>query len=110
MYMSAIKTHDVYSVVHGDDILIANEEGDKRFKVTSLLVDRQRPSVCQIFAESEHKGSFPSSDTKAWNCKVVSTEPDKNSVTFNVKAIVGKESQELALTSVKSQNSECIIC
>jgi len=100
----------VYSVVTGDDVLLTADDAEKRFKVTSLLVDRQRQSVCQIFAQADSVGSMTSSDTRAWNCKIVSTEPSSHAVKFNVKAIVGNESQDLVLTSVKKNDSECIIC
>lgn len=108
--MSAIKTHDVYNVIHGDDLVVAQEGGEKRFKVTSMLLQRDRPSVCQIFTASENTGSLASSETKAFNCKVVSTEPSRHSTKFNLKAVVGTETQEIALTSVKTQSSECTIC
>ncbi len=108
--MSAIKTHDVYHVIQGDEVLVTQDEGETRFAVKSLLLDRQRPSVCQIFTQSENKGSFSSNETKAWNCKIVTTEPSPHSVKFNVKAIVGDSAQMLQLTSVKAESSECIIC
>lgn len=108
--MSAIKTHDVYNVIHGDDLVVAQEGEEKRFKVTSMLLQRDRPSVCQIFTATENTGSLASSETKAFNCKVVSTEPSQHSTKFNLKAVVGTETQEIALTSVKTQSSECTIC
>jgi|TARA_B110001452_G_scaffold257967_1_gene252672 hypothetical protein len=100
----------MYDVVHGDEVLMDNEDGETRLKVKSLLLDRQRPNVCQIFTSAEHKGSLTSSETKVWNCKINHVVPEKNSMTFNVQAIIGDVSQELTLKSVKSENSECTIC
>ena len=108
--MSAMKTHDVYNVIHGDDVLLTRDDNEQRFKVKSLLVDRQKQHVCQIFTQTENTGSMASSESKARNCRVVSTEPDQHSVKFNVKALVGDQSQDLVLTSVKSTGSECVIC
>jgi len=108
--MSAIKRHDMYDVVHGDEVLMVHDEGETRFKVKSLLVDRQKPTICQIFTASENTGSLSSSETKVWNCKINHVKPMQNSMEFSVKAIVGEGSQELTLKTVKSESSECTIC
>lgn len=108
--MSNIKRHDMYNVVHGDEVLVKHEEGETLLQVTSVLVDRQHPSICQIFTSVEQKGSLAGNETKVWNCKINSVKPDKNSTTFNVQAIVGDTSQQLMLKSVKSESSECTIC
>ena len=100
----------MYDVIHGDEVLMVHEDGETRLKVKSLLIDRQRPSICQIFTAVEHKGSLSVSETKVWNCKINHVVPAKNSTTFNVQSIVGEASQELTLKCVKSENSECTIC
>ena len=51
--MSAIKTHETFNIVDGDDIVFENEDGEHRFKIKSLMVERQYPTKCQIFAEQE---------------------------------------------------------
>jgi len=108
--MSAIKSHDMYDVVHGDEVLMTNEDGEIRLKVKSLIVNRQKPMICQIFTSSENTGSLSSNETKVWNCKINHVVPAQNSMDFNVQAIVGDASQELTLKTVKTENSECTIC
>jgi len=108
--MSAIKRHDMYEVIHGDEVLMTQEEGETRLKVKSLLLDRQRPSICQIFTSSENTGNLSSSETKVYNCKINHVVPRQNSMEFSVKAIVGESAQDLTLKTVKSENSECTIC
>jgi len=108
--MSAIKRHDMYDVVHGDEVLMKNEDGEIRLKVKSLLVDRQKPTICQIFTSSENTGSLSSPETKVWNCKINHVVPAQHSMDFNVQAIVGDASQELTLKTVKTESSECTIC
>ena len=100
----------MYDVVHGDEVLMTNEAGDIRLKVRSLLVDRQKPTICQIFTASENTGSLSSNETKVWNCKINHVVPAQNSMDFNVQAIVGEVSQELTLKTVKTESSECTIC
>ena len=110
--MSAIKTHDLYDVVHGDDILFTSEDETKKLKVRSLVMDRRsdRRDICQIFAETENKGSLPTSDMKVLNCKITNITPDKTHYTFAVDAMVGKSPQSLSLKAVKSSNqNSCII-
>ncbi len=108
--MSAIKRHDMYDVVHGDEVLMLSADGEIRLKVKSLLIDRQRPTICQIFTASDSNGSIPLKETKVWNCKINHVVPAQNSMDFNVQAIVGSSSQELTLKTVKSESSECTVC
>ena len=58
--MSAIKTHELFHVVDGDDITYENDGEEHTLQVKSVLVERQRPSVCQIFTEKENVGSMAS--------------------------------------------------
>tara|TARA_B100000780_G_C21087423_1_gene438133 strand:- start:894 stop:1229 length:336 start_codon:yes stop_codon:yes gene_type:complete len=110
--MSHIKTHDLYNVVHGDNIRMVVDDGDdgeKTLVVKSLLVNRQQQKHCQIFAHAENMGSLASSNTKVYNCTINTIIPGVNSTDFNVKANVGNTSQTLVLKTVKSQNNECVI-
>lgn len=107
--MSHIKTHDLYNVVHGDNIRMVVDDGEKTLVVKSLLVNRQHQSICQIFAHAENMGSLASSNTKVYNCTINTIIPSVNSTDFNVKANVGNTSQTLVLKTVKSQNNECVI-
>lgn len=107
--MSAMKTHELWDVVHGGNITIENEEGERSMSVKKLLVSRQRPSLCQIFTEGESTGSISSSTTKVYNGKIETIVPADNSTEFAIKAKVGEQIQELTLKSVKSQQSDCVI-
>ena len=106
--MSAIKTHELWDIVHGDDINISNDQGDYTFKVKSLLVSRQRPKTCQIFTEQENTGSV-SMDTKVYYGFIDTITPNSTCTDFAVKAKVGDQIQELSLKSVRSKSRECII-
>lgn len=108
--MSAIKTHEVFNIVSGDDITLQNEDGDDQIlKVKSIMVDRQRASVAQIFAQQENTGSM-ARETKCYHAKIKSIVPGSISTDFLVKARVNNEFMDLNLTTVKSESSECIIC
>lgn len=100
----------MYDVVHGDEVLMTTGDGDTRLRVERLLVDRQKPTICQIFTTSENTGSLSSKETKVWNCKINHVVPAQNSMDFNVQAIVGDGSQELTLKTVKTEGGECTIC
>jgi len=106
--MSAIKTHELWTIVHGDDITFKNEEGEQTFKVKSILVSRQRPKTCQIFAEQENAGSV-SNNTTVYHGFINAITPNSASTDFEVKAKVGEQIQELNLQSVRSESRECII-
>lgn len=108
--MSAIKTHEMFHVVHGDDIQMKTEEEDeKTLQVKSIMISRQQPSICQIFTERENKGSFKSSETKVLNGKIMTISPTSTTTDFAVKAKVGDSFQELNLKCQKSEDSECCI-
>lgn len=106
--MSAIKTHEHFNIVDGDDITYENEEGEHVFQVKSLLVNRQRPSVCQVFAEKENAGSM-SRATTVYNAKIENIVPGTTSTEFSVKAKVNNEFHTLKLKTIRSESSECII-
>tara|TARA_B110000046_G_C12678266_1_gene267436 strand:- start:92 stop:415 length:324 start_codon:yes stop_codon:yes gene_type:complete len=106
--MSAIKTHELFNIVSGDDIMFSNEDGEQVFKVMSLSVERQRPSICQIFTEKESAGSM-SRPTTVYNAKIENIIPSASSTEFCLKAKVNDEFQELKLTTVRSNSSECVI-
>lgn len=107
--MSAIKTHETFHIVHGDDIEFSNEDGDHTLKAKSLLISRQRPNICQIFTEKENIGSFKSCETKVLTGKIVTISPTSTSTDFSVKAKVGETFHELNLKCQKSADSECCI-
>ena len=107
--MSAIKTHDLWDVVHGDEVVITNEDGSKRHVVKSILIDRQKPSFCQLFTEGENTGSLSSRETKVLNAKINTSTPNVACTDFAVNAKVGEELQTLNFKTVKNQNSECVI-
>ena len=107
--MSAIKTHELFNIVDGDDIVFENDDGEQRFRVKSLMVERQFPSKCQIFAEKENVGSM-ARGTKCWTAKIETIKPESASTDFSVKAKVNNEFQTLQLKTVRSASSECAIC
>lgn len=109
--MSAIKTHETFQIVHGDDIQCQNEEGeDKQLRVKSLVISRQKPSLCQIFTVKENTGSLQSSETKVYHGKIETIAPGAVTTEFVVKARVGEEFQNLNLKCQRSESSDCCIC
>ena len=106
--MSAIKTHETFNIVSGDDITFENDDGEHVFQVKSLLIERQRPSICQIFAEKENAGSM-SRATTVYNAKIENIVPGSTSTEFSVKAKVNDSFHVLKLKTVRSESSECII-
>jgi len=106
--MSAIKTHETFNIVSGDDITFENDEGEHVFHVKSILIERQRPSICQIFAEKENAGSM-SRATTVYNAKIEQIVPGSTSTEFSVKAKVNDSFHVLKLNTVRSESSECII-
>lgn len=107
--MSAIKTHETFHILHGDDIEFSNEDGDHTLKAKSLLISRQWPNRCQIFTEEENLGSLQSCETKVLTGKIVTISPTSTSTDFSVKAKVGETFHELNLKCQKSADSECCI-
>tara|TARA_B110000091_G_scaffold130897_1_gene140334 strand:- start:6082 stop:6408 length:327 start_codon:yes stop_codon:yes gene_type:complete len=107
--MSAMKTHELWDIIHGDDITFENEEGQQKMTVKKLLVYRRNPSLCQIFTEGESTGSISSRNTRVYSGKIESMVPTDKATNFTIKAKVGDNIQGLTLESVKSQQSECTI-
>jgi hypothetical protein len=107
--MSAMKTHDLWDIVHGDNITVENEDGEQSMVVKKMLVSRTRPSTCQIFTECESVGSIASSTTKVYSGRIETMVPTDNITNFTINAKVGDHLQELCLKTVKSQQSECTI-
>jgi len=108
--MSAIKTHDVWDVVHGDNVVIQNEDGSVMHNVKSIMINRSKPSFCQLFTEGENTGSLSSRETKVLSAKINTISPNTNTTDFVVNAKVGDELQTLNFKTVKNTNSECTIC
>jgi len=107
--MSAIKTHELFDIVDGDDIVFKDSEGeDQILKVKSLMVERSRPSFCQIFTEKENMGSM-ARETKCFNAKIQLIKPETSYTEFEIKTKVNNDFQNLKLKTVKSESSECII-
>jgi len=108
--MSAIKTHETFNIVQGDDISFTNEEGrDTVLQVKSLSVSRQTPSVCVISTEKENAGSM-ARETKCFHAKIETITPGTSHTEFAVKAKVNNEFHSLNLKTVRSQSSDCTIC
>lgn len=107
--MSAMKTHELWDIVHGDNITVENEDGEQSMLVKKMLVSRQRPSMCQIFTEGESTGSISSTTTKVYNGKIKTIVPTDNLTEFTINAKVGDHIQGLCLKTVKSQQSECTV-
>lgn len=107
--MSAIKTHEQFHIVDGDAIEFSNEEGEHTLQVKSLVVNRQRPSICQIFTEKENTGSLQSRETKVYNGKIETISPGSVTTEFVVKARVGEDLQSLKLKCQRSETSDCCI-
>jgi len=107
--MSAIKTHEQFHIVHGDDIEFTNEEGDHSLRVRSLVVSRQKPSVCQIFTEKENTGSLQSRETKVYHGKIETISPGAVTTEFVVKARINDDFQTLKLKCQRTETSDCCI-
>lgn len=107
--MSAIKTHETFHILAAELVEFSNEDGDHKLKAKSLLVSRQWPNFCQIFAEEENIGSLQSCETIVLTGKIVTISPTSTSTDFLVKAKVGETFHELNLKCQKSADSECCI-
>ena len=107
--MSAIKQHELWDIVHGDNIEYASDSGPQTMTCKKLLISRQRPSHCQVFAESENTGSISSSNTQIYPGKISSSVPNEVGSEFTVKTKIAGNVQELTFKSVRSPSSECII-
>ena len=107
--MSAMKQHELWDIVHGDDIECSSDSGPQTMKCKRLLVSRQRPSHCQVFVESENAGSISSSNTQVYPGKISSSVPNEVGSDFTVKTKIEGKVQELTFKSVRSKSSECII-
>jgi len=107
--MSAIKTHELFHIVTGDDITFENEDGQQILQVKTLLVSRQQPSICQLFTEKENTGSL-SRGTTVYTAKIQTISPQSASTDFAVKTKIGDKFHTLHLKTVRSESSECTIC
>ena len=107
--MSAIKTHDMFQIVQGDDITFSNDGGDHTLHVKSLMISRQQPNICQIFTEKENTGSFKSCETRVLSGKIVTISPTCTTTDFAVNVKVGESFHELNLKCQKSADSDCCI-
>tara|TARA_B000000441_G_C21542336_1_gene232379 strand:- start:180 stop:506 length:327 start_codon:yes stop_codon:yes gene_type:complete len=107
--MSAIKTHELFHIVDGDEVQLSNDDGEQTLSVKSLVVNRQRPSVCQIFTEAENTGSLQSRETKVYHGKIETISPGTTTTDFVVKARVGESFQNLNLKCQRSESSDCCI-
>lgn len=108
--MSAIKTHEIFNVVQGDEITYQNDQGETQtLTVKSLMVERQRPSVCQIFTEKENVGSM-ARETKCFHASIETMTPCDSYTEFAVKAKVYHNFHSLQLKTVRLESSECRIC
>lgn len=108
--MSAIKTHDLFDVVHGDEVVLTFDDNTVTHSVKSIMVDRNKPSFCQLFTEGENTGSLSSRETKVLSAKINTISPNINTTDFAVNAKVGEKLQTLNFKTVKNKNSECTIC
>jgi hypothetical protein len=109
LYMSAIKTHEIFNVVQGDDITYENDQGEEQtLTVKSLMVERQRPSVCQIFTEKENVGSM-ARETKCFHASIETITPSDSHTEFAVRANIYHNFHNLQLKTVRSESSECTI-
>jgi|MDSY01.1.fsa_nt_gb hypothetical protein len=108
--MSAIKTHEQFQIVTGDNIEYSNEDGEHSLQPTSLVVSRQTPSICQIFTTKENTGSLQSSETQVYHGKIETISPGTTATEFVVKVRVGESFQNVKLQCQRSESSECSIC
>lgn len=109
--MSAIKTHEFFTVVSGDQVDFENEDGTHKLQVKTMMIPRANPTTCQLFTEKENTGSLSSRETRVYHGSIVSfSTGDSPTRKFQVKAKVGDAFKELNLQTVKSHNSECCIC
>lgn len=110
--MSAIKTHDLYDVIHGDQIVFENEDGQQTLEVKTMLVDRQKPKTCQLFTAAENVGSMSSNTSQVYHAFIKDVRPSKKNPLiqqFSVDAQIGDETRELNLQTLKSKNRDCVI-
>jgi len=110
--MSAIKTHEFFNIIEGDSIEFQNEDGPQTLQVSRMMVSRQNPTACQLFAHAENKGSMSSRETKVYHGQInaFTKTVDSTETEFSVRAKIGDELKNLKLKTVKSNSSECCIC
>lgn len=107
--MSAIKTHEMFDIVHGGDLEVSNEEGEHTLNVKTLMVSRQHPGRCQIFTQRENTGSLPSYKTKVYHGQIENIKPADTVTEFSIKARIDDEVRDLQLKTVPSKSSECCV-
>ena len=108
--MSAIRTHEFFDIVDGDMIEFENDDGPQSLRVKTIMISRQNPTVCQLFASAENTGSLTSRQTKVYHGQISSfTTLNSTKTDFSVKAKIGDEFKSLELRTTKSNSSGCCI-
>lgn len=107
--MSALKTHEYFNVVQGEDLLCPSENGEETVQIKKLVVSRMHPSRCQVFTRKENIGSMSSPETKVYNGVIETIRPSSDVTEFAIKARVNSELVSLTLKTVPANSSECSI-
>ena len=108
MAMSALKTHEVFTVIDSEEVLCTNGK-DETVQIKSLVVSRMHPSRCQVFTRKENIGSMSSPETKVYNGVIETIRPSLDVTEFDIKARMNNELVGLTLKTVPSKSSECSI-
>lgn len=109
--MSAIKTHEFWDVVHGEELSLEDENGPKSMRVRKIMVSRQNPSQCQLFmVRTDNSGSIQLAESCVYHGRVDNITPKEACMDFVVRAKVGEDVHALTLTSVKGKRDNCTIC
>lgn len=106
--MSAIKTHEMYKVIDGGEIMYEADGQEHALKVTTLVVERQRPNICQILTEKENVGSM-ARKTKCFQASIDTITPSDSCTEFSVNTKLYHNFYNLQLKTVRSESSECTI-
>lgn len=106
--MSALKTHEVFTVIESEEVLCANSD-EETVQIKSLVVSRTHPSRCQVFTQKENIGSMSSPETKVYNGVIETIRPSADVTEFDIKARVNSEVVGLTLKTVPSKSSDCCV-
>lgn len=111
--MSAIKTHDHWEVINGGEITLPATEAEENaptMVVTAVRVSRSTPHLCNLMTKKTYcGGSISRTEHFIQQGQIVSTVPSLNTTDFNVSTRIGGEKLKLNLTSIKSDDKNCVV-
>ena len=109
--MSAIKTHEFWDVVHGEEITAEYDNESRNMRVRKIVVPRQDPQKCQLYmVRTDNTGSIGPAESYVYHGRVDTITPKDACMEFAVRAQVGETVHQMTLTSIKGKNDACTIC